>query len=89
MEQKIKQDSKIHIGANIRRIRKARGIGQTQLVLHLQLLGVDMTRETLVKIERGIQHVQASQLRGIRDVLKTTYNELLREKDCPKPPDEL
>ena len=45
---------------------------------------VDMTRETLVKIERGIQHIQASQLRGIRDVLKTTYDEMLREGDCPK-----
>ena len=82
MEQKIKQDSRIHIGANIRAVRKARGIGQTQLVTRLQLLGVDMTRETLVKIERGIQHVQASQLRGIRDVLGTTYDELLRGDDC-------
>jgi hypothetical protein len=48
----------------------------------LQLLGVDITREALVKIERGIQHVQASQLRGIRDVLETTYDELLREGDA-------
>ena len=84
MEQKIKQDGRIHIGANIRAIRKAQGIGQTQLVTRLQLSGVDMTRETLVKIERGIQHVQASQLRGIRDVLRTTYDELLKEsyEDC-------
>jgi transcriptional regulator with XRE-family HTH domain len=41
-------------------------------------MGLSMTRETLVKIERGIQHIQASQLRGIRDVLQTTYDELLR-----------
>ena len=83
MEQKIKQDSKIHIGANIRAVRKARRMGQTQLVVQLQLLGIDMTRETLVKIERGIQHVQASQLRGIRDILRTTYDELLKEKEHP------
>jgi len=81
MEQKIKQDNKIHIGANIRAIRLAHGMGQTQLAVRLQLLGVDMTRETLVKIERGIQHVQASQLQGIRDVLQTTYDELLQETD--------
>jgi hypothetical protein len=37
-----------------------------------------MTRETLVKIERGIQHIQATQLRGIRDVLQTTYEDLLK-----------
>jgi len=32
----------------------------------------------LVKIERGIQHIQATQLRGIKDILKTTYDELLK-----------
>ena len=77
MEQKIKQDE-IHIGQNIRRIRLEKGIGQTALVRQLQLDGISMTRETLVKIERGIQHIQAVQLRGIRDALGTTYDELLR-----------
>ena len=77
-EQKIKQDDIISIGSNIRAIRKARGVGQTELIRMLQLLGVDMTRETLVKIERGIQHIQASQLKAIRDALGTTYDELLK-----------
>jgi len=78
MEQKIKQDNDIRIGENIRRIRKERGIGQTELISKLQLIDVTMTRETLVKIERGIQHIKASQLRAIRDVLKTSYDELLQ-----------
>jgi len=77
-EQKIKQDDAIQIGANIRTLRKAQGLGQTALAVRLQLMGVNMTRETLVKIERGIQHIQASQLRGIRDALQTTYEELLK-----------
>ena len=76
-DQKIKQD--INIGANIRRIRKMRNFGQTELVRLLQLDGIAITRETLVKIERGSQHIRASQLRGIRDALKTTYDELLSE----------
>lgn len=76
-EQKIKQDE-IKIGANIREIRLSRGIGQTQLVCMLQLAGEEMTRETLVKIERGIQHIRAGQLRAIRDALETTYDELLK-----------
>ena len=76
MEQKIKQDE-IAIGKNIRRIRLEQGLGQTELVRILQLQGVDITRETLVKIERGIQHIQATQLRAIRDALKTSYDALL------------
>lgn len=76
-EQKIKQDE-IHIGKNIREIRKSKGIGQTELVIMLQLKGVNITRESLVKIERGIQHIKATQLRAIRDVLETSYDLLLK-----------
>lgn len=80
MEQKIKQDE-IFIGQNIRRIRKEKGMRQTELVALIQLENVPLTREALVKIERGIQHIQhiqASQLRAIRNVLNTTYDELLK-----------
>ena len=79
MEQKIKQDYEINIGKNIRNLRLERDMGQTELVRDLQLVGIQMTREALVKIERGKQHVQASQLRGIRDVLNVTYDDLLKE----------
>ncbi|MEI3589279.1 MAG: helix-turn-helix transcriptional regulator [Lachnospiraceae bacterium] len=77
MEQKIKQDE-IFIGKNIRRISKEKGIRQTEMVALLQLENVMITREALVKIERGIQHIQATQLRAIKNVLETTYDELLK-----------
>ena len=80
MDGKIKQDSIIPIGKNIRAVRTAKGIGQTELVRLLQLQGIDMTRETLVKIERGIQHIYAGQLKAIRDQLETTYDELLKRE---------
>ena len=41
------------MGHNIRRIRKEKGIKQTELAALLQLENVVMTREALVKIERG------------------------------------
>lgn len=77
MEQKIKQEG-IDIGRNIRRIRLEKGIGQTELIGMLDLKDIGMTREALVKIERGIQHITGTQLRGIRDCLETTYDELLK-----------
>ena len=80
MEQKIKQD--ICIGANIRAIREAQGMKPRELLRRLQLDGMDITREALVKIESGIQHIKASQLRGIRDALNTTYDALLAERDA-------
>lgn len=75
MEQKIKQD--LHISENIRKIRKTRKIGQTDFVRMLQIDGCDMTRECLVKIERGTQHIQATQLQAIRKALHTTYDALI------------
>lgn len=77
-EQKIKQDSVIFIGKNIREIRKSKNIKQVDMVKKLQLMGIDITRESLVKIERGIQHIYASQLKAIKEVLSTTYDELLK-----------
>ena len=76
-DSKIKQDE-IRIGQNIRKIRLERKIGQTELVMRLQLKGIDMTRESLVKIERGIQHIYATQLKAIKEELDTTYDELMK-----------
>lgn len=76
-EQKIKQDT-ILIGSNIKNIRKQTKIKQTDIVRKMQLMGVDITRESLVKIERGIQHIYASQLKALKEILDTTYDELLK-----------
>ena len=77
VEQKIKQDS-IFIGGNIKAIRKQKKIKQIEIVRRMQLMGIDITRESFVKIERGIQHIYASQLKAIKEILDTTYDELLK-----------
>ena len=73
----IKNDKGTNIGTNIRRIRLKSKIIQTDLVRILQLMGVDITREALVKIEKGTQHVKVSQLKAIKTALGTSYEELL------------
>ena len=74
-EEKIIDNDNI-IGSNIRRIRLEKGIGQTALVKQLQLIDVDITRETLVKIESGRQHIKLDQLVGIRMILGVSYEKL-------------
>ena len=75
--QKIKNDTNNTIGKNIREARLKAEMGQTELVSRLQLLDIKMTRETLVKIERGVQHIQLEQLKGIKQVLGVSYEEIL------------
>lgn len=76
-EQKIKQDT-IRIGENIKAIRKQKKIKQIDIVRKMQLVGIDITRESFVKIERGIQHIYASQLKAIKEILDTSYDDLLK-----------
>ncbi len=76
-DSKIKHDNS-DIGKNIRQARKNASMGQTEMAVKLQLMGVDMTREALVKIERGKQHIYASQLKAIRDLLGVSYDDLLK-----------
>ena len=46
----------------------------------MQLKNVQITRETLVKIERGIQHIKATQLKVIKEILNTSYEEIFKEE---------
>lgn len=80
-EQKIKSDLKICIGRNIHDLRKEKHIRQKDLVREMQLRGTPITRESLVKIEGGRQHIYASQLEVIRDILDVSYDELLARKE--------
>lgn len=58
--------------------QKRKNIGQTELVALMQFKNVQITRETLVKIERGVQHVKATQLKAIKEILDTTYDEIFK-----------
>ena len=78
-ENRIIDESNI-IGNNIRKLRQEMNLGQTELVRMLQLEGISITRETLVKIERGVQHIKLSQLQGIKKLLNVTYDSLLDDK---------
>ena len=77
--QRIHHDEKINIGANIRRIRKVRKIGQKEMAEQMQLRQIPISRETYVKLERGIRNIGASELRAIKEILDTTYDELFKE----------
>lgn len=76
MGQKLKQD--ISIGKNIRKIRKSRDLTQDQLACKLQLIGCDISRGSLAKIEAGIQNIRVSELKAIRQVLETSYENIFQ-----------
>ncbi|WP_294149117.1 helix-turn-helix domain-containing protein [uncultured Clostridium sp.] len=73
----IKNDSDVQIGSNLKKLRTAKGMRPSELVREVNLLGVSMTIFSLSKIEANTQHVKASQLRAIKEILGCSYEALL------------
>ena len=64
------------VGNNIRSIRESRGITQDALAAKLQLLGCDITRSAVAKIEVGQRHLYPDEVILIRKILNTTYEDI-------------
>mgnify|MGYP003296514295 CR=1 FL=1 len=65
------------IGQNIRRLRESIGMTQEMLSARLQLMGCDITRSAVAKIEVGQRHLYPDEIICIKQILKTSYDEIL------------
>ena len=66
------------IGLNIRALRESKGITQDMLAAKMQLLGCDITRSALAKIECGQRHLYPDEIILIKNILCTTFDEILK-----------
>lgn len=76
----IKNDNNIMVGTNIKRLRVAKGMKPADLVRETNLKGVNLTVFSLSKIEANTQHIRASQLRAIKEILGCQYEDLLEKE---------
>ena len=65
------------VGQNIRMIREQKGFTQNALATQLQLLGCDITRSSNAKIEVGQRHIYPDELILIKNILSTSFDEIL------------
>ena len=71
----------IPIGLKIKAIREARGLSQIEVVERLVERDVNMSRETLSKIENGNRTVSAVELNAICKVLNIDINILFEDEE--------
>jgi transcriptional regulator with XRE-family HTH domain len=71
----------IPIGLKIKAIREARGLSQIEVVERLVEKGINMSRETLSKIENGNRTVSAVELNAICKVLNIDINILFEDEE--------
>ena len=64
------------VGQNIRILRESRGITQETLAARLQLLGCDITRSAVAKIEVGQRHLYPDEIILIQSILNVPYDDI-------------
>ncbi len=72
MSQKLKQD--LQIGGNIRRLRKQAGLTQEQVITHLQLQGLEISRSSYSQIECGTYNIRISELAALAELFQVDFN---------------
>ena len=68
------------IGQNLRSIRERAGFTQDYVATKLQLNGCDITRSAVAKIEVGQRHLYPDEIILLKEILKTTYEEIFSLK---------
>ncbi|MBE6702739.1 MAG: helix-turn-helix transcriptional regulator [Ruminococcaceae bacterium] len=68
-----------NVGNNIRKIREEAKMTQDILATRLQLLGCDITRSAVAKIEVGQRHIYPDEIRLIKEILNTTFERIFYE----------
>ncbi len=67
------------VGGNIRKLREERRLTQEQLSAKLQILGCDITRSALAKIEVGQRHLYPDEIYCLKQILAVSYERLLED----------
>ena len=65
------------VGTHLSWLRKLKKLTQEQLAARMQLLGCDITRSALAKIEVGQRMLCPDELKALRSALSVSYDDIL------------
>ena len=71
-------DYEKRVGKNIRKLRNDKKLSQEMLAAKLQVLGCDVTRSALAKIEVGQRHLYIDELKALKEILNVSYEDILK-----------
>ena len=64
------------IGVNIKNLREKAGYTQEYVATKLQLMGCDITRSAVAKIEVGQRHIYPDEILLLKEILNASYEEI-------------
>ena len=65
------------VGTHLSWVRKQKKLTQEQLAARMQLLGCDITRSALAKIEVGQRMLCPDEIKALRSALAVSYDDIL------------
>lgn len=63
------------IGQNIKRLRKASKLTQDQVIAHMQLMGIEISKSTYAKIETNRMNIKVSELMALKTIFNVEISE--------------
>ncbi|EGV1832857.1 helix-turn-helix domain-containing protein [Vibrio parahaemolyticus] len=69
------------VGAQVRKLRKQQKLTQEQLSARCNLIGLDISRGTLAKIEAGVRQVIDTEIVQLATALKVEESDLFPRRD--------
>lgn len=68
-------------GNKIRLLREKKNMTQEQLSAKLQILGCDITRSAVAKMEVGQRHIYPDEIKLIKEILDVSFNEMFYNEE--------
>ncbi|MCD8126830.1 MAG: helix-turn-helix transcriptional regulator [Clostridiales bacterium] len=73
------QGRKNLISNRLIKLRKERGLSQRELAHQLQLIGMDVDKNVITRLETNKRHVTDMELQALCRVLRVSYEDLIEE----------
>jgi transcriptional regulator with XRE-family HTH domain len=80
MKQRIECGKKNLIGERLKKLRKQKNLSQRALARELQLIGIDMDKNVITRIETNQRYVCDFELQALKEIFEVSYDYLIDGK---------
>ena len=81
MKQRTKSNGKNLIGERLKKLRTKANLSQRDLARKLQLVGIDMDKNVITRIETNKRYVNDFELQALKQIFGVSYDYLIDGED--------
>lgn len=81
MKQRTNANGKNLIGERLKNLRATKNLSQRDLARELQLVGIDMDKNVITRIETNKRYVTDFELQALKEIFGVTYDYLIDGKE--------